>query len=250
MLQPAVVGNPAGPPRHLEHAGEVAGLARVGHIDHPAGTIAGRRRGEAIADGGQVGGGVIEAAVALLHDHRQGLALLAAHPLEEHAAGALIGHQQAGGLQVGHHGRQIGVVEGFTALLELDAQAVVDQLELPPRLVAEQLPGPAAHRIARLQLHHLLAGGGLKQLVLVEALLGLAVEGHQITQVHRISGGEGLGRHLLEMGDQHAELGAPVAHMIKPQHRMASEGQHPCQAVADDRGAEVPHVHLLGDVGA
>ena len=52
------------------------------------------------------------------------------------------------------------------------------------------------------------------------------------------------------MGDEHAELGAPVAHVIEAQHRMAAELEHPRQGVANDRGAQMPHMHLLGDVGA
>ena len=250
MLQAALLGNPAGPPRHLEHPGEVAGLAGVGHVNDAPDPIAGGRCGEAVADRGQVGGGVVEAAVALLHDHGQGLALLAAHPLKKHATGTLVDHQQAGGLQVGHHGGQKGVVKGLPPFAQTDVEPVVDLLELAAALIAEHPPGLERHRISPLQLHHLLAGGGLKRPVLVEPLLGLAVEGDQIAQVHRIGGGEGLGRHLLEVSNQHAELGAPVAHMVEPQHRMAAELQHPRQTVANDRGAQVPHVHLLGDVGA
>ena len=51
------------------------------------------------------------------------------------------------------------------------------------------------------------------------------------------------------MGDQHPELGAPVAHMVQPQHRVPTKLQHPSQGVADDRGTQMPHMHLLGDVG-
>ena len=101
-----------------------------------------------------------------------------------------------------------------------------------------------------MQLHHLLAGGGLEAFVGVEAGLGLAIEGHQITQIHRIGHGESLWRHLLQVGDEHPKLSAPVAHMVEPQHRVAAKLQHPRQSIANDRGAQMPHVHLLGDVGA
>ena len=250
MLHTGALGDPAGTAGHLEHAGEVAGLAGVGDIDHPAGAITLRDRREAVADRGQVGGGVVEAAIALLHDQGQRLAVLAAHPLQKHATGTVIHHQQAGGLEVVDHRLQVGVVEGFAALAEGDLQPVVDLLELAPALVAEQPPGPERQRIAALQLHHLLPGSGLEGLVVVEAGLGLAVEGHQIAQIHCIGRFQGRGRHLLEVGDQHAELGAPVAHVVEAQHWVAAKLQHPRQAVADDRGAQVPHVHLLGDVGA
>ena len=132
----------------------------------------------------------------------------------------------------------------------MDVQPVVDLLELPPRLVAEQTPGLERHRITALQLHHLIAGGGLEVLVLIEALLGLAVKRHQIAEVHGIRRVQRFGGHLLEVGDQHAELGAPVAHVIEAQHGVAAELQNPRQRVANDRGAQVTHMHLLGDVGA
>ena len=249
MLHPGAFRDPAGAAGHLEHAGEVMGLAGIGHVDHPAGAIARRGRREAIANRRQIGGGVVEAAIALLHDHRQGIAILALHPFEEDTLRPRIHHQQTSGLQIGDNSGEVGVVEGFTPFAEADVEAPVDLLELPPRLITEQLPGAAAHRIAALQFHHLLASRGLEDLIGIEALLGLAVKGHQITQIHRIGRAERLRSHLLEMGDQHAELGAPVTHMIEPQHRMAAELQHPRQGVADDRRAQMPHMHLLGDVG-
>ena len=117
-------------------------------------------------------------------------------------------------------------------------------------MVTQQLPGPAALRIPTLQAHHLLAGGGLERFILIKAGLGLAIERHQIAKIHGISRGEGLRCHLLEVGDQHAELGTPVAHVIEAQHRMAAEGQNASQGIANDGGAQMAHMHLLGDVGA
>ena len=38
--------------------------------------------------------------------------------------------------------------------------------------------------------------------------------------------------------------------MVEPQHLIAAKFQHPRQRVANDRGAQVPHMHFLGDVGA
>ena len=250
MLDAHCRGHPTRPARHLKHPGKVGRLTRVGHIDEPPGAVAVGRRRQAVADRRQIGGGVIKTTVALLHEQRQGLAVLAAHPLEKHTTGAVVDHQQARSLEVIHDALEVGVVERLAALPQANVEAVIDALELAPALLAQQSPGLARQRLAALQLDHLLTGGGLKRLVFVKAGLGLAVEGHQITQVDRVSRVQGLGRHLLEVGDQHAELGTPVAHMVEPQHGMAAELQHPRQAVADDRRAQMPDVHLLGDVGA
>ena len=132
----------------------------------------------------------------------------------------------------------------------MDVEPVIDLLEFAPRLVTEQAPGLQRQRITALQLHHLIAGCGLKSLVIIKALLRFPVESHQITEVDGIGGVERLGSHLLEVSDQHPKLGAPVAHMIQAQHRMAAELQHPRQRVANDCGAQMAHVHLLGNVGA
>ena len=136
MLDAAVGGDPTRPLGHLEHPGEVVGLTGIGHIDHPAGAITGRPRGEAITNRRQVGGGVVEAAIALLHNQRQGLAVLTTHPLQKHAASAGVDHQQPSSLEVVNHRLQVGVVEGFAALSKPYVELVVDLLEFAAALVA------------------------------------------------------------------------------------------------------------------
>ena len=50
--------------------------------------------------------------------------------------------------------------------------------------------------------------------------------------------------------DQQAHLEAPVAEVGVAQHLVAAEPVEPLDGLADDRGAQVADVHLLGDVGA
>ena len=50
------------------------------------------------------------------------------------------------------------------------------------------------------------------------------------------------------MLDQHAERRAPVADVVLADDAVAEEVEHAHQRVADDRGAQVADVHLLGDV--
>ena len=48
----------------------------------------------------------------------------------------------------------------------------------------------------------------------------------------------------------HAELRAPIADVIVAYHVMAQESQRAAERVADDRRADVAHVHGLGHVGS
>ena len=53
----------------------------------------------------------------------------------------------------------------------------------------------------------------------------------------------------LEVSDEHAELGAPVSHVVDAQGLVAEVLHEARDAVTNDGGAEVPHVHLLSNVG-
>lgn len=53
---------------------------------------------------------------------------------------------------------------------------------------------------------------------------------------------------LVEVLDQHPELSPAVAETVLADHLSAERAEHANQRVADDRGPEVPDVHLLGDV--
>ena len=54
---------------------------------------------------------------------------------------------------------------------------------------------------------------------------------------------------LLPPVDDHPELGAPVADVVVAGDVVAEEAEDADEGVADDRAAEVAHVHRLGDVG-
>ena len=55
--------------------------------------------------------------------------------------------------------------------------------------------------------------------------------------------------HLEEVLDEHAEGRAPVPDVVLPDDVVAQVLERAGEGVADDRGAEVADVHLLGDVG-
>ena len=79
MLQAGRRWHPAGPLGHLENPSKVGGLASVGHVNHAACAIA--RGTQAVANRRQIGGGVVEAPIAFLHDQGKGFALFTHHAL-------------------------------------------------------------------------------------------------------------------------------------------------------------------------
>ena len=107
----------------------------------------------------------------------------------------------------------------------------------------ETLPQTNAVGIAGLQLHHQRTGAVGELAGVVETFLGGAVELFQISQFAL-----GGGRVLFQIGQQHAELGAPVADVVLAHHLVTEEGQHARHGVTDDGGAQVADVHFLGKV--
>mmetsp|Transcript_49063 Transcript_49063/g.71666 ORF Transcript_49063/g.71666 Transcript_49063/m.71666 type:complete len:285 (+) Transcript_49063:917-1771(+) len=203
-----------------------------------------------LGDGSQVRGAVHVAAVRLLHDQGHGRAVLVLVPFQKHALGALALHRQPLLAQVADHPGQARVVEGLPPLRHGHAQQVVQRLELRPGHRAQRAPRLHVLLVASLQLNNLLSASSLELIVFIKPGFGLLVKHHQVPDVGRLRVRQRLRLHLLKVGNEHAELRAPVAHVVQPQHLVAAELQHPGQGVPDDGGAQVAHVHLLGDVRA
>ena len=66
---------------------------------------------------------------------------------------------------------------------------------------------------------------------------------------HRLAGVGFRVDKMLEPINDHAELRAPVPHVIVADHLVAEESQHAVERRADDRRADVADVHGLGHVG-
>ena len=104
----------------------------------------------AIADRGQVGRGVKVGAVLLLHDHRRRLAF------EEHADGPLALAGNAPATQFLDHARQHIVIVAFAqGVVEVDAQAAVDPLDVFQAIGHELLPQAVILGIARMEFGRL-----------------------------------------------------------------------------------------------
>ena len=82
--------------------------------------------------------------------------------------------------------------------------------------------------------------------VLLALLVGADVELDQVVDGPRLE--RGLVAPLLPGPDDEAELGAPVADVVLPDHLPALEGEDPGQVRAQVGGAQVAEVEGLGDV--
>lgn len=71
MVDADVVGEPPGVPGHREHHREVLGLGRTDDVDQPVGA----ELLDAMAQRGQIGRGITEAAILLAHDQGEGIAV-------------------------------------------------------------------------------------------------------------------------------------------------------------------------------
>ena len=126
------------------------------------------------------------------------------------------------------------------------AEPVVDGLELARGLVDEQLPERERLGVAGLQPYDALAAARLELLARVEDGARLAVELGEVAgaELAHACGAADVDQVL----DQHPERRAPVADVVLADHLVAREGQEPHDRVADHGRAQVPDVHLLGDV--
>ena len=115
---------------------------------------------------------------------------------------------------------------------------------MPQRNPVEALPERQASLVAGLQLHHTFTRAVGKFGAFIEALLGLAVKVFQVGQFRF-----GVDTLLFQIGQEHAELGAPVAYVVLPYYGVAQMLKYAHHRIADDGGAQMAHVHFLGQVG-
>lgn len=195
---------------------------------------------DTVSEGSHVGGVIVEATIRLLND--QGDLLL----WDEEADGALVLHSDASLRQLSDHRTEHGVVERLTDLGQSDVETIVDLLELFAREVAQHLPTLSAVLVARLQLDDIGMGSVLELLIRVEALLGILVEALKVSDLGR--GGKEVGEVKIELSDEHAELGTPVTHVVHTENIMSLELKDAANTVSLDSGAQVTHMHVLGDV--
>ena len=245
MFEAAARGYPAGLTGHREDHLEVQYLLGSDHVYRAVAA----ELVHPVADGGEIGRGVVVAAVALADDQRQRPALAAGETRGKRAQRALALDRDALFHKQADRVREHVVVEA------LAADVVVGQADPKPGVhpvhvllgdVDQVLPSGQGLRISCLQPHEP-APGALGE-------LGLGVELAPGGLVERVRVGLQQGRlrgvlaHVEQVLDEHAERGAPVADVVIPDHPVPGELKDARDGVAGDGGAQVPDVHLLGDV--
>jgi len=199
---------------------------------------------EAMVDGGGVGGIVTKPTIAL--NQNEGDLL----PLGEEALRAVRLLHEALGLEVGDDGTDEIVVVRLASLLESDAELVVDDVELHAGDLADGLPGQQTLLVAALKGDNAHLGSLLEVrgvVFVLESLLGGLVESLQIAQIGHVI-------HVIRVGlahvlDQHTELRAPITGVIQAGDVMPNHLEDSTRTLTDDGGAQMAHMHLLGDVG-
>ena len=187
------------------------------------------------------------AAVGFLHDDRLYFALLILELVQKYALGTVRLREQTLPIDEIDRGFQVIVVGTFAVHIcigEIDTQSIIKRLTVRHGNLNEPLPLHQHGRVARLKLHDGLSTAPLKVLIGIKALLCLTIEIFQIRQRIRCCA---LFRHESQ---QHAELCAPVADMVLSNDRMAQTFQHPGDAVTDNCAAQMPNMHLLGQIRA
>ena len=246
-----VVRQVSSPARRLEDHAEVQALPGIDHVQNALGV----QGSDPVADRGQVGGSVAEAAVALLDDQRGRSPVRPEDVVEEHAQRPVAAHRDAPLLQVGADLLEEKVVEALADRVlvgEQDPEPFVDGLEVDLGLGHDVLPPGDRLRVSGLERHHPLPRPVGEFRVAVELLPGSPVKrvqpGDGLLAGLALADGELALRFLLHELDQHPELRAPVTDVVVPDDLGSVELQDPHQRVPDNSAAQVADVHLLGDV--
>ncbi len=253
VLELHVVVTPA--MRGVEELAEMHLLASVDDIDRA-------ERLEfftAIADGGEIGRGVVESAVGFADEEgvvpelavfrdEKGVFLLRQLAVGENGNGPFAVAGDALLDEVVHDAGQRVIVEAFAqGVIELHAEPLVKAVEGLEGIFVELLPELAVLGVALLEEDELALGGFSHGFVDFRFLLDFAI--------NRLEMAEGIFLQLrgiavtLVTEEDHAETGAPVADMIVGNNVVAEKTIEAREGIAEDGAAQMADVHLLGDIG-
>jgi hypothetical protein len=192
--------------KHGEEHLEMLLLRHADHVDQPGRFLV----AQALAGGGQVGGGIEKTAVRFANQERQRVTALALELFEEYTFRTITGGHQTGGRQVCDHRGELIVIRTFPTIDQLaNPQSGIDRVAMPERLGAKRPPDGQRFGITRLQAHHRLPGLVGKRRIAVEMLLGLAVETLQVGDVQPVEVGEGLRLSRSQVGQRACRTACP-----------------------------------------
>ena len=95
--------------------------------------------------------------------------------------------------------------------------------------MAEHLPCLGAVLITRLKFNDILVCSGLELLIGIKSLLGTLIESLQVRDLRRVV--KEVGEAQVKLPNEHAELGAPITHMIDSEHLAALKLKNAADAV-------------------
>ena len=197
---------------------------------------------------GDIGSGVEIAAILLLDNHAHRFAFLVFILIKEHHGRAFAFYRQTFGFQIGNDTRQHRVIEAFTHYVvagQGDVEAVIGKLVLRHGNVDQLAPHFAEVLVAALQLNDVAARALGEGFIFVVVFFRFAIETFEVGQRHLAGVFLLL---LFQVRDQHAELGAPVTHVVRADHFMPEKLQRTHRGIANNGGAQVAYVHLFRHV--
>ncbi len=219
----------------------------------PAPTTYSRRVGadplDPVEHARQVARGVREGAGPAAHDQRQRLALAVGEPGREHDLGAVGLLEQPGRVEPLddlRHQRLVAALAGQVVVGQQHAELAVHVV--PVRRRSGRRAGATARIVSASRCCSSTTRARARSWNSSSArtcVVGRLVERVEVAEAERLGP---LGADVDEVLDEHAERPAPVADVVLPDDVVADGVEHAGEGVADHRRAEVPDVHLLGDV--
>mmetsp|Transcript_9998 Transcript_9998/g.18286 ORF Transcript_9998/g.18286 Transcript_9998/m.18286 type:complete len:456 (-) Transcript_9998:1067-2434(-) len=233
----ALVVNPSNLLRGSEHHREVIRLRKVSNV-YDLGSL---ELVQPILDGSHVSGIIPVPPIALL-DHQRDLEIR--H--EDTLGTTFLDAAHSSFSEFFNDGRYLVIVERLSTLLNGDVESFIHLFEFLSADVAQHLPDFFALFIARLELDHIQLTNLLKFWTFVKSTFGIFVELCEVGDIWNIT--VKIRVFLLEILNKHSELCAPVSDMVDTVDFRAHVFHNATHCLADDCGAEVANVHLLGDV--
>ena len=200
---------------------------------------------DAVVDGGEVGGGVEEAAVGFADD--AGFVGEGFEVAEEDADGAVADFGDALGEEIVDERGEFVVVGAFAeVVVEVGVELGVDGAELVEGEGDAAGPDLFVFGVALLEFDELVAAG------VEDGRIGLGLGVDGFVEAEEFGDGVGVEGGGVEQGfpavEDHAKLGAPVADVVVGDDFVADEAGDAGEGVADEGGADVADVRGFGDV--